>query len=398
MKKLFTALFLLTVSLLLCACGGALEDTVSEPERTLADVLQVNAMRTEAPLKERDPQLQAYTDALACLDKGRIEAAYALFLTIRDYRDVSSYLARFSYQPEAVIYQGNDHASTSRYRYDEYGRVVESCSFSSFSDTLRYHWYFYDEKGNLIREEEGPKKYYPSNSEWYYGSGTSYVYDTDGNLILMKYPGGYERSAEYDDKGNLIYSRYGSVLEEIFVDTFCTYNEDGKLIREERVDGTDTDVIMYTYNEKGELVEEACRSTRRANYSVRYEYDRVGRLVKRSHFTADRETPYYVWSWEYDQSGMLLKETCESGTEGFILETLYSYDRNGRCVVYRQKKNGTLKAVVSREFDESGNLISEVTEYPDHPEDNAERRYYGYQLYYDPLTPKALPDSFLPEG
>ena len=398
MKKLFTAFVLLTFCVILCACSASMDDTVSEPERTLSELSQVEALRTQVPNADTDPTLQTYTDALAALDSGRIEAAYALFLKIRGYRDVDRYLARFSYQPEVVLHQGNDYASTSRYRYDEYGRAVESCSFSSSSDTLRYHWYFYDEMGNLIREEECPKKYFPSNSEWYYSAKTKYTYDANGNVILAEYPGGYVRSAEYDDKGNLIHSRYFSALESDFSDTTYTYDEDGKLIRALTFDGTDTETVAYTYNETGALVEEICRSTHRTGYVVRYEYDRPGRLVKRSHYTSDTETPDSVWLWEYDRNGNPIKETCESAKEGLILETQYTYDQNGLCVAYRQKKNGSLKAVIYCDYDASGNLVSEVSEYPEHPEDNAETRYYGYQLFYDPFSPKSLPDIFLAKG
>ena len=67
------------------------------------------------------------------LEKGSIEEAYRLFLTIRDFRDVSDYLSRFSFRYEKSVVQGPvREAHTSRTEYDSFGRMI-------FSETVYLH-------------------------------------------------------------------------------------------------------------------------------------------------------------------------------------------------------------------------------------------------------------------
>ena len=139
--------------------------------------------------EEIDTRIDSYREALMLLEAGELEAAYDIFLTIKDFRNVSDYLIGFSFEPETKFQKSLYYGFALNMEYDEYGRLIEQSHFSSKGDSLVYLRYEYDEKGHLVKEEYE----YVSH----YKDVTTYEYDEKGNLVRSNYPNGDFMTAEY---------------------------------------------------------------------------------------------------------------------------------------------------------------------------------------------------------
>ena len=82
---------------------------------------------------------------------------------------------------------------------------------------------------------------------------------------------------------------------------------------------------IYTYNEKGQILLSQYVSERGAEpYDVdQYEYDKDGKLVKKTYFTTRGFVNYYT-TYEYDKNDNLIKE-CNQDDDGIMSVIEYTY-------------------------------------------------------------------------
>lgn len=125
-------------------------------------------------------------------------------------------------------------------------------------------WYYYDEKGNLIRKVDS------DNGE------IRYEYDSAGNEIYRVEYNDAEIWHEYDENGNCIHFKSSNGYED-----WSEYNSDGKLI--------------YQKTNKGEI--------------TTYDYDEAGRQI---HYKMSKEKKVedVYYEFEFYPNGKIKTRTC----------------------------------------------------------------------------------------
>ncbi len=399
MKKITALLLclLLLLGVVLTSCDGEEEGTSEEETSSQAqDQDEENkSEENNTENKPSDPKLEAYSEALQHLNEGEIEKAYDLFLIIKDYRDVSTYLERFSFGYQTSFSYENDYGFVSHYEYDEYGRPIVQRYFSTMSKNMTVIRQEYNEKGNLIKQSY---QYSPQNIQ-----ETTYEYDERGNLIRQNDPylngDGTYKLAAYDEKGNLTRISYYDFSEnEPYFEEFYEYNEEGQRTKltQKSTKYEYIDTYEYEYDVGGNMVKESVTYRGVLQYFSEYEYDERGNKIKRSHYTNKDSfaEPRAVWSWEYDENGKLTVEAYEHESEDYISKTEYEYDSDGNCLKQNYFIDGHLQTVNRMEYDCYGNLLKRETEERNH----SVTTYSGYKLYYNPYGYQTLPTEFEAKG
>jgi YD repeat-containing protein len=180
----------------------------------------------------------------------------------------------------------------------------------------------YDEDGRLIRKIGG--------TSGGYGAWTSeeYTYDSEDHIVEVIYSALTSTSARdmsdwksasvQGDPYRETRSYDGDLLKEavrykpdgsVYYHEYYTYDEEGRLLQKETKDdgGNQSQLITYTYNEDGLLIEEEQLGSRAV--TILYEYDEEGRLSKERNMYTQ-----YSYTYLYDENGNLhLKRTYNAG-------------------------------------------------------------------------------------
>ncbi|MBO5939139.1 MAG: RHS repeat protein [Clostridia bacterium] len=397
MKKITALLLclLLLLGVVLTSCeaeeSSPSEEEISSRVEENEKESDENEAENELPAEPTDPKLEAYSEALQHLNAGEIEKAYDLFLTIKDYRDVSTFLERFSFGYQTSFFYEDDYGFVFHYEYDEYGRPILQRYFSTMSEHMTVIRQEYDEKGNLIKHSY---QYSPQNIQ-----ETTYEYDEEGKLIRQNDPymdgDGTYKLAAYDEKGNVVrIGYYFSYENEPHFEEFYEYNEEGKRTKLTQKSNMYEYIETYEYDVCGNMVKESQTYNGVLRYFTAYEYDERGNKIKGSHYSNEDSfaEPHTVWSWEYDENGKLTAQTYES--DSYSSKTEYEYDSDGNCIKETYFRDGQAQTVNRMEYDCYGNLLKRETEERHH----SVTAYSGYKLYYNPYGYKTLPTEFEAKG
>ena len=400
MKKLlaFWLCVVLVLSVALTGCnGGKNGDVVTTPETTF------NTTPTQTTPIENPPEgtpvesdEDRYNRALALLNDGQIEEAYDIFLSIKNYADVSVYLSYFVFKADEHTYQTFDLQYGThyidRYQYDECGRKTITESLDVKKGVTDVYFKQYDANGLLIQtgtiNDDGTT----------YGV-TTYEYDEKGRPILQKDSGG-TISLEYD--------------------------EQDRIVKRVRAWWTQNDTTWYAYDEQGRLIEQVYKpDDMRIWDTYTWEYNEYGDVIKRTIQTTfgfldppdNTDTVVDVYVKEYDANGRLIKITYEDGSY-----TAYEYDENGNEIKYTSYYKANDFVTFYFTYDENGNMTeyrredeTGITGYMHTTYDaygnELERRdtdkngnltsisiYKGYKLYYNPNPQKPLPEEMVGKG
>ncbi len=257
------------------------------------------------------------------------------------------------YADTALIYE--------TYYGDSAGRLAEVVSGGSSKTDENKVW-LYDDKGNLIFYDE---------NRW--------VYDSIENQKRCNY--------EYDEKNNLIKEeQYNKKMGLESVILYLDYDENGNYTRREVIHSWDWDGLTYNgktysdydewakyyyqhkYNDNGEKI--ATIESRKYLYGkwkqneYYYEYDQYGNLIR-------EKSPFVDQRWQYDSEGNILqKEDARLGTK----ET-YTYDKNGNLLSYSYGTNDITIEKYKNKYDKHGNLVRRYTYIDD------ECKYYELWTY-----------------
>lgn len=408
MKKLFTlslcVLLALSMALSSCDVAGLFDGETSETVNTTeTPTTETPTTENTTPVEEPPQNTPAqsdeelYNNALTLLGEGNIEEAYAIFLTIKDYADVSEYLSRFSYKytTEILTYPqlSTDLSQISTTVYNQYGNPLFDVSYDPVSGYIYAYYFEYDENQNLLFKAS-------KSNNWEYE--TLYKYDAYNRPIWRSSPDGIAK-IEYDDKGNVIkrvasygamyeyeYDSNNNLLKRTYTDergnlvsteTF-TYDEKGQLIKKtydsNNVEDPWSIVYTYTYDENGNLlVDDRVQSS---GYNTRYEYtyDEGGAPIKKTEYTP-HGTYYYVW--EYDKAGneILEKRSFADGTRDYMYSQTYDEAGNRIKTHYQYGVSDEVVGETFYEYDEHGNLLKVTSQY-------SVTEYSGYKLYYNPYS------------
>ena len=381
------------------------ENTTTPTQTTPESTTPPENLPEETPVENA---AELYNRALSLLNERKIEEAYDIFLSIKDYADVSEYLSRFSYQYTTVILtnleSNKDISRISTTVYNQYGNELFEVSYYPYSGYSYAYYFEYDENQNLI--------FLASKSDdWEYK--TLYKYDENNRPIWRSSPDGIAK-IEYDDRGNVIkrQASYGAVYEyeydsnnnvvkstyineygEVrYAETFA-YDAKGQLIQMTREDNDFVApfsyVYTYTYDEDGNLLVEDRVLSNGHNSRYEYTYDAGGDLIKKIEKTSSRTV---IYTWEYDKNGneILEKRCFGDGTRDYMRSKIYDEAGNLIKTHYQYGASDEVVGETFYEYDEHGNLLKLSSEY-------YVIEYSGYTLYYNPYSNLSFDslDSFI---
>ena len=400
MKKLlaFWLCVLLVLSVALTGCnGGKNGDVVTTPETTF------NTTPTQTTPIENPPEVTPvesdevrYNRALALLNDGKIEEAYDIFLSIKNYADVPTYLSYFVFKADEHTYQTFDPKYGThyidRYQYDECGRRIITESLDVKKGITDVYFKQYDANGLLIQtgtiNDDGTT----------YGV-TTYEYDEKGRPILQKDSGG-TISLEYDEEDRII-KRVRAWWTQNDT-TWYAYDEQGRLIEQiyKPDDMRVWDTYTWEYNEYGDVIKRTIQSTfgfldppnntDTVVYVYVKEYDENGRLIK-----ATYEDGSYI-AYEYDENGNEIKYTSYYRANDFVI-FYFTYDENGNMTEYRREDETGITGYMHTTYDAYGNEL-ERRDTDKNGNLTSISIYKGYKLYYNPNPQKPLPEEMVGKG
>ncbi|MGC9083918.1 MAG: DUF6531 domain-containing protein, partial [Anaerolineae bacterium] len=271
---------------------------------------------------------------------------------------------------------GPDVNVTTRYEYDPHGNLIRRINPRGFATR-----YAYDAANRLIAVTDALSR------------TTAYAYDLDNHLIAVMDAAGKVTRYEYDLLGRRTAEirnfREGEPpSSDVNVTTRYAYDPAGNLVKVTDPNGIATG---YEYDALNRLTAEIrnCRPGEPpgpdVNVVTRYEYDRVGNLVKRTdpngHATrlvydglnrlvAGTDPEGHTITFAYDRVGNLLRRVDARG-----YATTWAYDALNRPITITDALSGT---TVFR-YDPAGNLLAQT-------DPNGHTTAYAYDGLYRLVT------------
>ena len=204
---------------------------------------------------------------------------------------------------------------TTTYYFDKYGNIYKETSGNHRENTIN------------IYENDRLKKVIDYDYNGKEKQTTEYFYNPDSSYMIIS------TEKNFGAKNYFWYNAKGNIIKGIGVDTaIYKYDDQGKLINIVLA-GSDqerkTDVI-YSYNAKGQLIKVEAQQTSNFQTTENYEYDLKGKQIKVTNKTiAFGNTTISVTSYEYNEKGLLTKETTiesEEGAKTTSTYILYEYE------------------------------------------------------------------------
>ncbi len=313
-----------------------------------------------------------------------------------------------------TIQKGN---SSVTYRYDGFGRLVETLSNAGIREERRYdqcgkliyasvpfensgqnsgNSFFYDSLGRpvkvlhpdgtsrkyiyqgntvTIENERSVKTVYNYES---FGSPddkrltsiiepnssvTSYEYDIFGNISKVKQPKGKTRHYIYNSKNFLVSSETPEAGKQIY-----KYDDIGNIILKKTASGQ---TIYYSYDDLGRLVFIDHPSN---EGDVYYSYDKGNNIKSVSSSSGD-----YEYLYEYDPSNRLLKKEVRLNNGSVFYDVEYSYDANSNLKDIRYPSGETTRYL----YDNANRLTGIVNEAGDYYLGNVIYHPSGAPIHYE---------------
>lgn len=364
MKKLVALILTLCVLVALSGCGGRASEeavttkgteAVSTTEGVLENVesglVEVRQIVSAACLYDFDSDISSECryeweeDHLRvnCYYEDVLQLSHELYEDMQlhweyEYDGDGRHCTSYEYSPTGCLKQEiyyEEDGSQWEYTYNDQGMPVDSILVDPDGNATLTETFVYDDGGLLLEHTE----YLSDGSDYEEAIRHTWEYDEAGNQVQYAVYSNdtlmYTENWVYDDQGNILENKIQSYEDATSSITYNTYNEDGQLISSV-CEGDYTSFL--TYDEQGNLVEEATVYETGDVMTNSWSYDEAGNLLAATtHYDMDgwvncREE--YI----YDDAGMLLEKFYE---EGYSDEDPIGY-RN------------------SYTYDEAGNLIQEI--------------------------------------
>ena len=152
----------------------------------------------------------------------------------------------------------NDHTTTSVYRHDDNGNMIEQFDYSGDRAIIHRPVYSYDTNNNFIEKNGFDREEKLSNK-------TIYKYENEGILSEDEY-------INYDEVGDIMYK------------TIIKYNKDEKVIKISEYDSEENleSSNVFSYDEKGQKIKVVKLSgDGKENSSITYKYDENGNPIEK---------------------------------------------------------------------------------------------------------------------
>ena len=284
----------------------------------------------------------------------------------------------------------------SRYRYDDYGQLLEMTDYRVSSETetaYRHTEYTYDQRGRITAFAEISQNAQPTADD-IKAHQIRYTYNEDGNLSKVSYPttkdGIQSLSYIYDENGWLqeikgelhskgqttekvlrsyTYDAYGKVKEikdhrnllnnsDQAVQKVYTYDSFDR-VKEMTYTDLETGKVMESYQYSYDKNSNITKKTQVNNYpkedsdkvneTKSYTYDTLGRLTKTVTTDHNKDDKTKTVTYTYDNVGNRLKE--DDGTT----TTSYTYNGLDQLKTSTKEKRTAVDEVRQYSYDANGN-------------------------------------------
>ena len=284
----------------------------------------------------------------------------------------------------------------SRYRYDDYGQLLEMTDYRVSSETetaYRYTEYTYDQRGRITAFAEISQNAQPTADD-IKAHQIRYTYNENGNLSKVSYPttkdGIQSLSYIYDENGWLqeikgelhskgqttekvlrsySYDAYGKVKEikdyrnrlkngaqavqKIY--TYDSFDRVKEMIYTDLETGKVMESYQYSYDKNSNITEKTQvnnypkEDSDKVNETKSYTYDTLGRLTKTVTTDHNKDDKTKTVTYTYDNVGNRLKE--DDGTT----TTSYTYNGLDQLKTSTKEKRTAVDEVRQYSYDANGN-------------------------------------------
>jgi YD repeat-containing protein len=291
-------------------------------------------------------------------------------------------------QAYALLDKNQQGLFLCHYKYDKHGNIIKETHYGNFS-------------GRGIRSFEISSDGHPKNDVESYHK--QYRYSKNHLLTHEREDSGLTYEYRYKRNTDLVRAKFTSAGKKILRREFYKYDADGILIKKIVDDGSShnrshladvteqhiTKIVpvrnkegygqglpqeiteyykktllkrtRYNYNKASQITEEAVfDASNTYRYSTYYEYDKKGRLIKKTNPLGQ------VFHYEYDRNN---NKTYEK-QEGAGFYTTYEYDTANRCIALFQHHKDGEKISLYFSYDLMGNKVSSTDR-------------YGHTTYYE---------------
>ncbi|MGE4444338.1 MAG: RHS repeat-associated core domain-containing protein [Candidatus Altimarinota bacterium] len=253
----------------------------------------------------------------------------------------------------------------TNYTYDTYGNILskETLGVKDYlgTDIAIIESFEYNSKGQLTKQIN-PR-----------GLETTFTYGSGNILKITKGSGAtaIENNFEYDTKGNMVKSIDGKGKE-----TLLSYDEFNLVIEKLTPNNTKTNI---TYNNLNKKTHEEIILGASESVTAEYEYDILDNITQ---VIQDIDTSKTLTSSKvYDTNSRVIEEQTGSGAK-----ILYTYDENGLIIQKTIQSGGTLGNIITNyAYDNNSRLISETSP-------KAKVTTYEYDGF-DRIIQKTLPNG-----
>ena len=284
----------------------------------------------------------------------------------------------------------------SRYRYDDYGQLLEMTDYRVSSETetaYRYTEYTYDQRGRITAFAEISQNAQPTADD-IKAHQIRYTYNEDGNLSKVSYPttkdGIQSLSYIYDENGWLqeikgelhskgqttekvlrsyIYDTYGKVkgikdyrnllkdsdqaVQKVY--TYDSFDRVKEMIYTDLETGKVMESYQYSYDKNSNITKKTQvnnypkEDADKVNETKSYTYDTLGRLTKTVTTDHNKDDKTKTVTYTYDNVGNRLKE--DDGTT----TTSYTYNGLDQLKTSTKEKRTAVDEVRQYSYDANGN-------------------------------------------
>ena len=265
------------------------------------------------------------------------------------------------YDRKVKVFEPNNTSQWSETKYDEYGRVEETISYTGKTVTVNY-------SGLTSTVNDGTKtKTYTKNAMGNVvsmidalGGKIDYTYFANGNLKTTNYDG-VVTTIEQDSWG-----RKSKLTDPSAGEYRYTYNGFGETTTEITPNGTTT----YNLDDFGRLSTKTI-SGNKTNSKTTYNYNSTSKLLDSSVFEDLQAGTTTTYTYSYDTSKRLYKTVEATPSYATFTREVVTFDSFGRV----EKETSTASV--------NGNSSAKTIK-------NTYKNGYPYQILSDDVTPKVL--------
>lgn len=221
------------------------------------------------------------------------------------------------------------YGNTTSFAYDEFGRMTQCIQPAIVDHGPLVTSMSYDAMGNVIckvdpngavTRTEYTTRGQPCKITYPDGSFETMVYCFHGPLLAKRDRNGCSTYYERDYQDRVIETRYSAPDGQLLWTTKCIYDA-FNLLQESDAMGH---ITYYSYDIYGRKI-----AMEKGESKETYEYDSLGRMIKKSTFYSDNEA--IIKTFEYDLLDRVTQERTEESNGNIAEQINFRYNEEGQC-------------------------------------------------------------------